>query len=195
MRRALLVILLTASGSAHAQFATVRFVTDQFAVLEGQQGFTLGIQLDGPGNNGGVGVLSQDGSATAGEDYTQISELLLWQGDDSGEKFVTIETVNDGPGEGDESVTLHLMYEDGLTVGSPSSVDITISEGGGVTAAWVLPDGILPNPSGDYWVPAAGGVDIPLLLRLSEIPSTLVTGNYVVVDDPTLHTVGLNDVQ
>lgn len=195
MKRSALLLILFVCGSAHAQYATVQFATDALSVQEGQTGVTLGVQVDGPGNFGGVGIQTQDGTATATEDYTSISTFLFWEGSDSSEKFLTIQTVDDGPGEGDETFTVAMVSEDGLTIGSPSSVEVTITEGGGVTARFVLPDGIPANPLGDYWIPVAGGQDLPVLLRLSEVPATAVTVNYLVGDDPTVHSVEFDDIQ
>ncbi len=47
-------------------------------------------------------------TATAGEDYTSVSEVLEWDADDESSRTVEIPIVNDASSEGDETVVLKL---------------------------------------------------------------------------------------
>ena len=47
-------------------------------------------------------------TATAGEDYTSVSEVLVWEANDESSRQVEITVMNDATSEGDESVVLKL---------------------------------------------------------------------------------------
>jgi hypothetical protein len=88
--------------------------------------------------NGDVGVATvtvttQDGSASAGSDYTAANTMITWDDGEDGMKTVPIGILNDSTQEGAETFTVSLTGAIGASIGSPASATITINANDGAS--------------------------------------------------------------
>jgi hypothetical protein len=76
-----------------------------------------------------VDCISSDGSATAGEDYTEISETLNWGHQDDADKTCTVAITDDSDYEGDETFNLTLENATGgATINDPDTATVAIAD-------------------------------------------------------------------
>ncbi len=81
------------------------------------------------GDDGAVSVsfATSNGSATAGSDYVANSGTLSWGDNDDGSRNITVQILEDGLDENDETVNLALSNPTGgASLGSPSTATLTI---------------------------------------------------------------------
>lgn len=190
------VVLALSLGLAAraAALPTASFSTAALSVDEAAGSVTVTILIDGPGNHGGVIVGTMDGDAAAGTDYTPVSTYVSWPGEDTSPKDVVIPLVVDGDPETPEDFVVQFTGADGVLLGNPSSVTVTITEGG-PAAYFVLDDAIPSSPTGQFFVPVDGNGDLAVPLRLAQFPGSPVTVDYLVGTDPTVHSVLFDGVQ
>ena len=128
---------------------TVSFTTDAVSVAENADNAMVTIQLSAPlGRNINFSVLTMDGTATAGEDYTSLTRQIhpiLGGGEirtfitiDAGDtmRTISIPISDDDVGEEDETFTVVFgddltSNENGVTAGTPASVTVTITDNNG----------------------------------------------------------------
>jgi hypothetical protein len=99
------------------------------AVSTPEQGGNLVVnvrRLDGYAGPASVHFATADGTATAEADFTAVSGSLDWAAGDSSDKQIVIPILDDQLGEGDEDFYLILSNASGASLGSPSSMTITI---------------------------------------------------------------------
>ncbi len=172
-----LLLLATLVRPAAAQFPTANFVQDEYIVFEADTQVTVTINVSETAF-GGIGLQSADGTATAGQDYTQVSQFVGWSGD-SIPVQVVVPIVNDGPGEGEETFTLTLANGDGVDPGNPATTTIRIRESG--PQAFFVVDPLIPtDPFGRTSLAYESGTSALLTMRLTEFPASPTTVEYVV---------------
>ncbi len=89
--------------------------------------------------NGTLGAVSVDyatdnGTATAGNDYTSTTGTLQWADGDATNKTFTINIANDSLVESNETVNLLLSNPTGATLGTPSAAILAINDNDGITS-------------------------------------------------------------
>lgn len=112
--------------------------SDSVGTLQFSTGSYLELEVDGQaiitvtrtnGSNGQVsaGYRSSGGSATAGQDYTPVSETLVFGDGMAGPMTFTIPISEDGVPEGDETIILLLENPTGgATLASPMTATLTL---------------------------------------------------------------------
>ena len=107
---------------------TLQFSSPTFSVNEGGGNATITITRTG-GSTGAVGVTfsTSNGSATAGSDYTAVTQTVSFANGDTANKTVNVPIINDSTIEPNETVNLSLSNATGgATLGSPSTAVLTI---------------------------------------------------------------------
>jgi hypothetical protein len=109
--------------------------TIQFALLPGpvfEDGGTAFVIVTRTGGNGGAVsalVTTSDGTATAGRDYTSVSQMVSWADGDTSDKRITIPLLNDGAADGVETVNASLSGPTGgAALGIPSQTAVSITD-------------------------------------------------------------------
>ncbi len=83
------------------------------------------------GSTGAIGVnyATADGTATAGDDYTETSGSLGWENGDAASKSFKVPIANDAQDEPNETFTVTLTSPTGGAIlGTPSSATVTIAD-------------------------------------------------------------------
>jgi hypothetical protein len=112
---------------------TVQFTGSQYFVNEADGIAFLSVSRTG-GSTGTATVLcsTTGGSATAGSDYTQVTnQVLTWNSGDTANKTCQVPITPDASIEGPETVTVSLSGASGATLGSPSFATLTINDDDG----------------------------------------------------------------
>lgn len=82
-------------------------------------------------------VISSDGTATAGTDYTAVNQVVSWEDGDASARLVAVNLLAEGasttPGQSSRTFTLSLVDDaevatDRATIGDPDQVSITITD-------------------------------------------------------------------
>jgi hypothetical protein len=109
---------------------TLQLSAATYSVAESGGSATITItRTGGSGGAVGVTVATSNGTATAGTDYTTVSQAVTFVAGDSANKTVTIPILNDTTVEGSETVTVTLSSPTGgATLGSPSTAVLTITD-------------------------------------------------------------------
>jgi hypothetical protein len=125
------VLTITDNDSAGAlQFSAGSFSADETSGLA-----VITVARSG-GSVGAVSALvyTSNGTATAGTDYTAVSQTVSWADGDSSPKTVTVPILDDGGAnpEGNQTINLALSNPtDGATLGAPSTAVLTILDNEG----------------------------------------------------------------
>jgi ribosomal protein L35AE/L33A len=125
--------LLPSNGSIQIncspQSSTLQFSSATYSVNEGGGSIKFTVTRIG-GSNGAVSVniVSSDGTAKAGEDYTKVKGKLKWaDGDTSDKSFKYDGIIDDTICEDDENFYLHLKNPVGdAIIGDPDTAEVTI---------------------------------------------------------------------
>jgi Leucine-rich repeat (LRR) protein len=83
------------------------------------------------GEDGAISVdcISSDDTATAGNDYTGVSDTLNWGHQDDLNKTCTVQIIDDEDFEGDETFNMRLANPTGgAEIGDPDTAEVTITE-------------------------------------------------------------------
>ena len=107
---------------------TLQFSSATYNVNENGSSATITITRTG-GSAGSVGAhfATSNGTATAGSDYTAVTQTVLFANGDATNKTVTIPILDDMLVEGNETVNLTLSSPTGgATLGSPATAVLTI---------------------------------------------------------------------
>lgn len=107
---------------------TLHFTNSSYSVAEtGVQATITVTRSDGFSGTVSVQYETGDGTATAGEDYTERSGTLTFAHNEAGPKSFTVPVFSQPTAEGDETVTLALKNPTGgATLGSPDAAVLTI---------------------------------------------------------------------
>ncbi|MDM8568454.1 Calx-beta domain-containing protein, partial [Thiotrichales bacterium HSG1] len=122
----------TVAFSSSIQFANPHYTTDEAA------GHAILFITRAGDSDGEVTVTyaTQDGTATAGSDYTAVNDNLTWQSGDMVAKTIQIPVFIDGTEEEDENLTVLLSnVSDGSILGNTTLATLTLTDP-------------LPNPAG-----------------------------------------------
>ncbi len=121
---------VTISDNDSSASCTVQFGAATYTVAEGAGTASVTVGLSGAGCSGTVSaqVATSDGSATAGSDYSAVTQTLTWTADYGSPKTVTVPVLEDTLVEGDETVQLGLSSLVGATPGSPGAATLTITD-------------------------------------------------------------------
>ena len=122
---------------------SLQFSAATYSVAENVANATITVTRIG-GSAGAVGVsfATSNGTATAGSDYTAVTQTVNFANGDTANKTVNIPIINDTTAEANETVNLTLSNPTGgATLGSPSTAVLTITDndGGGGTTLSVSP--------------------------------------------------------
>jgi hypothetical protein len=110
------------------QGGNIQFSAAAFTANEVSGGVQIGITRAG-GNGGGVSVRfrTQSGTATGGQDYTEVSTVVTFAANETG-KSVFIPIAFDQLDEDDETVNLILDNPVNATLGAPATAVLTIQD-------------------------------------------------------------------
>ena len=112
---------------------TLQFSTATYSVNENGGGATITITRTG-GNTGAVGAhfATSNGTATAGADYTAVTQTVSFADGDATNKTVAIPILDDMLVEANETVNLTLSSPTGgATLGNPATTVLTIIDNDG----------------------------------------------------------------
>ena len=107
--------------------AALQFSSATYSVAENGGNATITVTRTG-GSAGAVGVsfATSNGTATAGSDYTAVTQTVSFANGDTANKTVSIPILDDTLVEGNETVNLALSNPTGgATLGSPSTAVLT----------------------------------------------------------------------
>ncbi|MBW3664415.1 MAG: hypothetical protein KY469_15045 [Actinobacteria bacterium] len=129
--------LATLAAPAAAACHIAAFVEDAVSVQESAGTVTLTVFLQGrqPSCEGTVDFATEDGSATAGEDYTAPEGTLQFVAGDDREETIEIAILGDDVDEGDEQFTVVLSNPSGGISGTSTPATVVITDAGGATGA------------------------------------------------------------
>ncbi len=123
------------STSSPTSPGVVQFASSAYAADENSSTATLTISRTlGSDGAASVNYATSDGSATAGSDYTAASGTLNWSDGDSSDQTITITINDDSVDESNETINVALSSPTGASLGSQSTVVLTINDndsGGG----------------------------------------------------------------
>ena len=117
---------VTATGGS----GSLQFSAATYSVAENVANATITVTRIG-GSAGAVGVsfATSNGTATAGSDYTAVTQTVNFANGDTANKTVNIPIINDTTAEANETVNLTLSNPTGgATLGSPSTAVLTITD-------------------------------------------------------------------
>jgi len=110
--------------------ASLEFAEPTSVVTEGAG--TIDLQVTRTGAVGGQVTIDYeiiDGTATAGDDYTAVSDTLTWPDGDSDPKTITVPILQDAIPEGPETFTVELSNPTGGAVlGAIDTTEVTIDD-------------------------------------------------------------------
>lgn len=110
----------------------VQFTSTAYSVQETDGTATITVVLSGPSTNiVSVGYETQDGTATAGSDYSSVSGTLVYGVGETVKTF-TVPILNDTLTENSESLTLHLINPVNVSLGPVNTATLTIGDDEGV---------------------------------------------------------------
>ncbi|MFZ5842675.1 MAG: choice-of-anchor B family protein [Pseudomonadota bacterium] len=110
----------------------IEFASTSSSASESAGSVTLTVQrIGGSGGSASLQYQTQDGSATAGSDYTASSGTLTWADGDSTSKTVVIALTNDSNSENTETFDVILSNASGATLGSRTQVTVTVQDDDG----------------------------------------------------------------
>ena len=136
------IVQVTSTGCPPA--GCLQFSAATYSVAENVANATITVTRIG-GSAGAVGVsfATSNGTATAGSDYTAVTQTVNFANGDTANKTVNIPIINDTTAEANETVNLTLSNPTGgAALGSPSTAVLTITDndgGGGGTTLSVSP--------------------------------------------------------
>ncbi len=100
----------------YEQSTSLQFSANSYSVDEQAGAATVTLRRNGNGEGAvGVTITSEDGSAVAGSDYTEINQTVTWNDGDTTDKTVQVPIQNDGDIEGQEQLILKLHTPTGPT--------------------------------------------------------------------------------
>jgi hypothetical protein len=143
---------------------SLQFAASSVSVDENSGTATLTITRTG-GIAGAVSVelVSSDGSATAGQDYTSLSTSVSFAAGDASAKTVTVSIADDTDTEADETLSFALaMPTGGASVGANGAATLTILDDD-PPAAPVLEIGVSTKQLGFEWASVPGATHYRLL--------------------------------
>jgi len=125
-------IFAFAGVGGEAQFPAAQFTAETYSVNESAGEARIALELTAPSETPlKVRVVSTDGSAIAGSDYTPIDDIAAFDADTT-TAVVTVPILDDGDDEPDETLTLRLLdtprkkSDSSAALGDPIEATLTI---------------------------------------------------------------------
>jgi hypothetical protein len=168
---------------------TLQFSELPYEVDEGEGIVTITVtRIDGSYGEASVEYTTKDGSALAGEDYTEITDTLSWDDGDASPKTFTVDIVNDSEYEESETFKVKLRKAEGATIGSPDTADVTIIDDDQEAGTLQFSDATYKVKEGDGYVTFAvtreGGKDGAVSVECISSDGTATAGDdYTAVTD------------
>jgi hypothetical protein len=106
------------------------FVNPTLSIAENGGSVNIAVRRSGV-NTGAVSANYSitGGTATAGEDFVQLSGTVQWADGDGSDQIITLTVIDDVEIEGGESVIIGLSNPQGhATIGTPSTITVTIAD-------------------------------------------------------------------
>jgi hypothetical protein len=122
------IVQITATGCPPA--GCLQFSAATYSVAENVANATVTVTRTG-GSTGAVSVnfATSNGTATAGSDYSAVSQTVNFANGDTANKTINIPIINDTTGEPNETVNLTLSNPTGgAALGSPNTAVLTITD-------------------------------------------------------------------
>ena len=145
--------MLTIVDNDTSPAGTLQLSAASYSVNENGGSATITVTRTG-GSTGAVGVTltTSNGTATAGSDYTAVTQTVSFANGDTANKTVTIPILDDTLVEGNETVNITLSTPTGgATLGSPATAVLTIVDND------TSPAGTLQLSAASYSVNENGG--------------------------------------
>ncbi|MGQ0619121.1 MAG: Calx-beta domain-containing protein, partial [Panacagrimonas sp.] len=133
------LVLSTATGASNGEprvgvltivdndRSAIQLGASSFTVNEAGPAATITLTRTGQGDGAAsVRIATSNGTATAGSDYTAVSQTVSWANRELGSKTVNVPVTSDTTNEADETVNLTLSNVSGDALGSPSTAVLTI---------------------------------------------------------------------
>ena len=113
-----------ASGAGTLQFSRPDYVTDETVGAPFVEVTRIG------GSTGAVSasVITSDGSAVAGADYTAVSTTVRFEDGDTSPRLVEIPIVQDQVGENNETFDVSLLDPNCVAFGAQTTAEVTITD-------------------------------------------------------------------
>ena len=114
-----------------ASAGTLSFSTSSYSIAENASNLTITVNRTGDASAAAaVTVVSENGSAAGGSDFTAVSQNLSWGTTDSDAKTFTVSITDDAIFEGSENFSLKFTSATGDSTGAAATVTITDYEEG-----------------------------------------------------------------
>ena len=118
------------------QRGVLRLQKPAYSVAEDSVTVTLKAErIEGNYGTASVSFVVDDGTATAGVDYSADPYTLTWNDGQTGTKSIYIEVFNDDVYEGNETFTIRLVNATGASMGEPAEATVTIVDDEGVPSS------------------------------------------------------------
>ena len=112
-----------------ASDTSLQFSSATYSVSEGAGFVTITATRTGSSVGAfGAQYATSDGTATAGDDYTALSDGLVWADGDMSPKSFNVPIGDDALYEGNETFDITLVALSGATTGTPSMATVTIND-------------------------------------------------------------------
>ena len=106
---------------------TLQFSRPDYVTAEAGSPFVLVTRAGGTNGAVSASVITSDGSAEAGADYTALSTTVRFEDGDSSPRLVEIPILEDGVLEPDETFDVSLLDPNCVALGVPSTAEVTIA--------------------------------------------------------------------
>jgi hypothetical protein len=122
-------VTITDDDSAPPPAGTLQFTSSTQSISESASSVTLSVSRTG-GSAGAAAVNYQTagGTATAGADYTTVTNTFQWNAGASNTQSFQIALLGDTAVEGNETINVSLTNASGAALGSPNAATITITD-------------------------------------------------------------------
>jgi hypothetical protein len=106
---------------------TLQFSPAEYSIAEGRKTISITVtRIDGSYEKASVEYITKDGTAKAGEDYTQTTGTLEWDDGDDEPKTFVVKIIDNDEYENDETFGLVLENPEGAKLGDPNEAVVTI---------------------------------------------------------------------
>ncbi|MGQ0618861.1 MAG: Calx-beta domain-containing protein [Panacagrimonas sp.] len=157
---------------------TVQFSSAAYTVNESGPSAAITLSRIGTGvGPASVRIATSNGSATAGSDYTAVSQTVTWTNGDIANKSVSVLISNDAVDEPNETVNLALSAASGASLGSPGTAVLTILDNDEPGAAPSISVTDVAGAEGNE-----GATTFRFMVRLSAAASGPVSVRYQTAD-------------
>jgi hypothetical protein len=128
-------------GAVERNSGTLQLTTASVSLAESAGPVTVTVNRTG-GTDGDVSVsyATADGTAVAPDDYASASGTLQWSNGDAVAKTFQVTVVDEQRAESDETLTASLSNPSGTSLGTPSSLSVTLTDDDGAPTISAITD-------------------------------------------------------